>query len=66
MWLDLAKLQYHSGKRRASFASFDQAARLDPRQLQERIPRDQALYELYIDWYKQTQQGRQCPRAWQN
>ena len=66
MWLDLAKLQYHSGKRRASFASFDQAARLDPRQLQERIPRDQALYELYIDWYKQTQQGRQRPRAWQN
>ena len=66
MWLELAKLQHRSGKRKAAFASFDQAARLDSRQLQERIPRDQALYDLYVDWYRQTQQGRQHQRAWLN
>ena len=59
-------LTHRSGKRQAAFASFDQAARLDSRQLQDRIPRDQALYELYADWFRQMQQGRQQPRVWQN
>ena len=66
-WLELAKLQYRTGRKSAAVVSFNQALRcgVDQKKFSERVQKDQELYDIYVAWYKQTQQQRsQQPSVW--
>jgi len=57
-WIDLAKIQFRSGRKQASVASFNQALRVDVRTLQTRLGRDQELQAIYAEWDRATRHLR--------
>ena len=63
-WTELAKLQFASGRKGSALASFNQAVKIDPKGLQDRLQREQSLYEIYIYWYRQTQKQSNQQKAW--
>jgi predicted Zn-dependent protease len=65
-WADLAKVQRRVGKRQAAIASFEQAVRAGANALQARIQREQELYDVYVEWMRQSRPDRRqsAPRVW--
>ncbi len=55
-WIDLMLVEWRLGKRQAAATSFEQALRLDSGMLQERVRRDEVLYDIYTYWYNKRQQ----------
>ena len=54
-WIDLARLQYRTGRKQAAQRSFLAGYRLDPQKVFEKLQRDQELYEIALPLLKRRQ-----------